>query len=102
MQYEEVVADLELQVRRILDFCDLPFEEECLRFFETERAVKTASSGQVRQPIYSSSVNLWRNYEPFLETLVHILTPRLQGLAAEDRPATLARSGAECSQEVDK
>jgi len=77
---------------RILDFCNLPFEEECLRFYETERAVKTASSEQVRQPIYSSSVNLWRNYEPFLETLVHILTPRLQGLAAEDRPATLVQS----------
>ena len=102
VQYEEVVADLEPQVRRILDFCDLPFEEECLRFFETERAVKTASSEQVRQPIYSSSVNLWRNYEPFLETLVHILTPRLQGLAAEDRPATLARSAGKYSQEVDK
>jgi len=92
VQYEEVVADLEPQVRRILDFCNLPFEEECLRFYETERAVKTASSEQVRQPIYSSSVNLWRNYEPFLETLVHILTPRLQGLAAEDRPATLVQS----------
>ena len=102
VQYEEVVADLEPQVRRILDFCDLPFEEECLRFFETERAVKTASSEQVRQPIYSSSVNLWRNYEPFLETLVHILTPRLQGLAAEDRPATLARSAEKYSQEIDK
>jgi len=92
VHYEEVVADLEPQVRRILDFCNLPFEEECLRFYETERAVKTASSEQVRQPIYSSSVNLWRNYEPFLETLVHILTPRLQGLAAEDRPATLVQS----------
>ena len=102
VQYEEVVADLEPQVRRILDFCNLPFEEECLRFYETERAVKTASSEQVRQPIYSSSVNLWRNYEPFLETLVHILTPRLQGLAAEDRPATLVQSTEKYSQEIDK
>ncbi|RLA33449.1 MAG: hypothetical protein DRR11_05480 [Gammaproteobacteria bacterium] len=102
VHYEEVVADLEPQVRRILDFCNLPFEEECLRFYETERAVKTASSEQVRQPIYSSSVNLWRNYEPFLETLVHILTPRLQGRPAEDRPATLVQSTEKYSQEVDK
>lgn len=77
VQYEDVVADLESQVRRILQFCGLPFEASCLRFHETERAVKTASSEQVRQPIYASSVNLWRNYEPFLDTLVHILTPLL-------------------------
>jgi tetratricopeptide (TPR) repeat protein len=77
VHYEEVVADLEGQVRRILDFCKLPFEESCLRFHETERAVKTASSEQVRQPLYSSSVNLWRNYENHLDELVEILDPIL-------------------------
>ena len=90
VQYEQVVADLEGQVRRMLDFCGLPFEDACLRFHETERAVKTASSEQVRRPIYSSSVNLWRNYEPFLGELVHILKPLLVKLPAQDRPAELA------------
>jgi len=92
VQYEDVVADLESQVRRILDFCGLPFEEACLRFHETERAVKTASSEQVRQPIYSSSVNLWRNYEEHLETLVHILKPLLDALDKEDQPAILRQT----------
>ena len=75
VQYEEVVADLDTQVSRILEYCGLPFEERCLRFHETERAVKTASSEQVRQPIYSSSVNLWQRYEPHIEELVEVLEP---------------------------
>ena len=91
VHYEEVVADLETQVRRILDFCGLPFEEACLRFHETERAVKTASSEQVRRPIYSSSVNLWRNYEPHLDELVHILGSLLKSLPEGDQPALLSR-----------
>ncbi len=89
VQYEDVVADLEGQVRRILDFCNLPFEENCLRFHETERAVKTASSEQVRQPIYSSSVNLWRNYEGHLGELIKILEPVLQALPTGAQPAKL-------------
>jgi tetratricopeptide (TPR) repeat protein len=90
VQYERVVADLDSEVQRILDFCGLPFEEQCLRFHETERAVKTASSEQVRRPIYSSSVNLWRNYEPHLGELVHILEPVLKGLPPADQPAIFA------------
>ena len=93
VHYEAVVADLDGQVRRILDFCGLPFEESCLRFHETERAVKTASSEQVRKPIYSSSVNLWRNYEPYLGELVHILEPLLLKLPTADQPDRLARKG---------
>ena len=89
VQYETVVADLEGQVRRLLDFCGLPFEDACLRFHETARAVKTASSEQVRRPIYSSSVNLWRNYETHLDEMVHILKPLLADLPAADRPLTL-------------
>lgn len=89
VQYESVVANLENEVRRVLDFCGLPFEEGCLRFHETERAVKTASSEQVRRPIYSSSVNLWRNYEKHLETLVHILEPSLRHLPKKDLPGLL-------------
>ena len=87
VRYEDVVGDLEGQVRRILDFCNLPFEEGCLRFHETERAVKTASSEQVRQPIYSSSVNLWRNYESHLSELIEILEPVLRSLPAGEQPS---------------
>jgi len=82
VRYENVVGDLEGQVRRILDFCNLPYEENCLRFHETERAVKTASSEQVRQPIYSSSVDLWRNYENHLDELIRVLEPVLRSLSA--------------------
>ena len=77
--YENIVADLDGQVARLLDFCGLPFEEACLHFHETDRAVKTASSEQVRRPIYSSSVNLWRNYETHLDELIQILRPILPG-----------------------
>ena len=86
VQYESVVANLDTEVRRILDFCELPFEEACLKFHETERAVKTASSEQVRKPIYSSSVNLWRNYEPHLDEMVHILEPLLKELPLAQQP----------------
>ena len=95
VHYEQVVADLETQVKRMLEFCKLPFEPECLRFHETDRAVKTASSEQVRRPIYTSSVNLWRNYEHHLGELVEILEPQLQQLPEADRPGpiTTARGG---------
>ncbi|MEC9415219.1 MAG: sulfotransferase [Pseudomonadota bacterium] len=89
VSYEEVVAGLDEQVTRILEFCGLPFEESCLRFYETERAVKTASSEQVRKPIYSSSVNLWRNYEDKLADLIEILEPLLIKLPKKDRPKSL-------------
>ena len=75
VQYEEVVADLETQVRRILEFCDLPFEQGCVDFHQTERAVRTASSEQVRQPIYSGSVQTWKRFEAHLEPLRDILQP---------------------------
>ena len=90
VQYEEVVADLESQVRRILDHCGLEFEGSCLKFHETERLVKSASSEQVRKPIYSSSVNLWRRYEAHLGPLIETLEPLLATLPESDRPASLA------------
>ena len=62
VHYEDTVTDLETQVRRILDFCGLEFEEGCLRFYETARPVRTASSEQVRQPIYTSALGLWKKY----------------------------------------
>ena len=86
VHYEDVVANVDEQVRRILDHCGLPFEEQCVRFHETDRAVKTASSEQVRQPIYSSSVNLWRHYEKHLQPVIEILEPVLRDLPEEDRP----------------
>jgi hypothetical protein len=63
------VRDTEGAVRRLLEHCRLPFEDRCLRFYQTERAVRTASSEQVRQPIYSDAVEHWRNFEPQLEEL---------------------------------
>jgi tetratricopeptide (TPR) repeat protein len=71
--HEDVVDDLETQVRRILDFCGLPFEEACLEFHKTERSIKTPSSEQVRQPIYRSGLDYWRNYEQWLGPLKNAL-----------------------------
>ncbi len=78
VQYEDVVADAEAQIRRILDYCDLPFEEACLQFHQTERAVRTASSEQVRQPIYSGALEHWRNFESHLDELKDSLGPVLE------------------------
>jgi len=92
VHYEQVVADLEGQVRRILDHCGLPWEDACLRFHETDRAVKSASSEQVRQPIYSTSVNTWRNYERHLGPLIEVLKPILAELPDCERPGSLSGS----------
>lgn len=77
VRYEEVVADLEGQVRRLLDFLELPFEEACLNFHETERAVRTASSEQVRQPIFRSGVDQWEKFTDYLDPLRAVLGPEL-------------------------
>jgi tetratricopeptide (TPR) repeat protein len=67
--YERMIDDTEGEVRRLLDYCGLPFDERCLRFYENERAVRTASSEQVRRPIYREGVDHWLNYEPWLDPL---------------------------------
>jgi tetratricopeptide (TPR) repeat protein len=67
--YEDMIADTEAEVRRLLEYCGLPFEEACLRFYENERAVRTASSEQVRQPIFRDALEQWRHYEPWLDPL---------------------------------
>ncbi len=77
IEYENVVEDLEQQVRKILEFCQLPFETSCLNFHETKRAVRTASSEQVRQPIYKGSVQTWKRYSEQLVGLSDILAPVL-------------------------
>jgi len=78
VQYEEVVADLDTQVRRILDYCGLEFEESCINFHETDRSVRTPSSEQVRQPIYQSGVEQWKNFESNLDPLKQALGPVLE------------------------
>lgn len=69
VQHEDVLADLEGQVARMLEFLGVPFEESCLRYYETERAVRTPSSEQVRQPIFKDSISQWRHYEEWLGPL---------------------------------
>lgn len=77
VQYEDVVADLESQVARLLEHCGLPFEEACIEFHRTQRSVRTPSSEQVRQPIYQSGLDQWRNYEAHLDPLKNALGPVL-------------------------
>ncbi len=89
VHYENMVADQEKQTRRLIEYCDLPWQEQCLRFYETERAVNTASSEQVRQPIYSKSINSWRRFEGQLEPLIEVLEPLLRQLPSDQRPKTL-------------
>lgn len=69
VQYEDVVRNLETQVHRLLEFVGLEFEPACLEFHRTERSVRTASSEQVRQPLYASGLDYWRSYEPWLDPL---------------------------------
>jgi predicted Zn-dependent protease len=73
VQYEEMVGDTENQIRALLEYCGLDFEEQCLKFYETERAVRTPSSEQVRKPIYKGALEQWRNYEPHLDKLKEAL-----------------------------
>jgi len=73
VQHEDVVNDLEANVRRILDFCGLEFEPQCVEFHKTVRSVRTASSEQVRQPIYREGLEQWKNFEPWLAPLVAAL-----------------------------
>ena len=73
VQHEEVVEDLEGNVRRILDFCGLDFEAQCLQFHQTQRSVRTASSEQVRRPIFTEGLTQWRHFEPWLEGLKQAL-----------------------------
>jgi hypothetical protein len=67
--HEDVVDDLEGNVRRMLDFCGLEFEATCVDFHKTERSVRTASSEQVRQPIFREGLDQWKHYEPWLKPL---------------------------------
>ncbi|HEY2660522.1 MAG TPA: sulfotransferase [Caulobacteraceae bacterium] len=75
--YERMVEDQETEVRALLGYCGLPFEDACLRFYENDRAVRTPSSEQVRQPIFRDGLDQWRRYEPWLDSLKGALGPVL-------------------------
>jgi tetratricopeptide (TPR) repeat protein len=80
--YEHMIEDTEAEVRRLLVFCGLPFESACLRFYENARPVRTASSQQVRKPIFRDGVDHWRHYEPWLEPLKQALGDVLEAYPA--------------------
>jgi hypothetical protein len=71
--YDDLIENTEAEVRGLLDYIGLPFDERCLRFFETKRAVHTPSAEQVRQPINRAGIDKWRLYEPYLGELVDAL-----------------------------
>jgi len=75
--YERMVDDTEAQVRELLRYCGLEFESQVLEFYKTERAVRTASSEQVRRPIYRDSTEEWRPYDRHLDALKVVLGPVL-------------------------
>jgi tetratricopeptide (TPR) repeat protein len=80
--YEDLVEDTEREVLRLLDYCKLPFEPGCLKFYENVRAVRTVSSEQVRRPIFREGLEQWRAYEPWLDPLKTALGPALEGWRA--------------------
>jgi hypothetical protein len=86
VQHEEVVDNLDSSVRRILDYCGLPFEAACLAFHETRRSVRTPSSEQVRQPIFRDGLEQWKKFQPWLETLQFALGDALTRYRDEVAP----------------
>jgi tetratricopeptide (TPR) repeat protein len=76
--YEDMVEDTQAEVRRLLDYCGLPFEDACLKFHQNDRAVRTVSSEQVRQPIFRQGLDQWRHFEPWLGPLKEALGPSLE------------------------
>jgi hypothetical protein len=89
--YEDVVEDVEWSVQRVLQFCGLKFETGCIEFYKQERSVATASSEQVRRPIFRDGLFQWRNYEPWLGSLRDslgdaVIRYREHSQAASSRP----------------
>ena len=79
LKYENLINNQQDETESLLKYCGLEWEEQCLKFYETERSINTASSEQVRQPIYKGAMNAWKNYEshigPLIETLEPVLSP---------------------------
>ena len=94
VNYERIVSDTEAETRALLTFLGLPFEPACLRFHETARAVRTASSEQVRQPIYREGLSHWRNFEPWLGELFN--TFRREGVGFSNAPDIFEPGREEC------
>lgn len=90
VHYEQVVANQEQETRRLISHCGLQWEDNCLEFYKTSRAVNTASSEQVRQPIYAQSVYSWRRFEAQLQPLIEVLEPLLRRLPREQQPDCLS------------
>jgi hypothetical protein len=88
IQHEDVVEDLEGNVRKLLEFCNLEFEPACLEFWKNERSVRTASSEQVRRPIFKEGLDQWRNFEPWLGPLKAALGDLAARSRGRERPLT--------------
>jgi hypothetical protein len=73
-----MVGDTENQIRKMLDYCGLEFEQGCLEFYKTDRAIRTPSSEQVRQPVYKGALDQWRNFDTHLGPLKKALGPILE------------------------
>ena len=86
VHYEQLVKEPEGELRKLLGYCGLPFEEQCLRFHENRRAVSTLSSEQVRQPLYTESVDHWRNYDEWLGPLKSALGELVAQYPVRDEP----------------
>ncbi len=91
--YEDMVTSTETEVRRLLDYCGLPFEDACLRFFENARPVRTASSEQVRQPIYREGIDHWKHFEQWLGPLKTSLGPVLDAYPAAPKDLAISAVG---------
>ena len=87
LSYKRLVEDTETEIRRLLDYCGLPFEEGCLRFWENSRAVATPSAEQVRRPIFRDALRQWRKFEPWLGPLKDALQAAEATAAAAPQPA---------------
>lgn len=92
LKYERLVEDTETEIRRLLEYCGLPFEESCLRFWETNRAVATPSAEQVRRPIYRDALQQWRKFEPWLGPLKEALQTAEAEAAAVPHPVEYERA----------
>jgi predicted Zn-dependent protease len=88
--YDDLVDDTEAEIRLLLDYCGLPFDAACLRFWETQRPISTHSSEQVRSPVFRAALDRWRQYEPFLTPLTQALGPALDSWRAGMEPDSFA------------
>jgi hypothetical protein len=73
LRYEEFLSDFETQAKRLIEHCGLPWDPACVEFHNSDRRVKTASASQVRQPLYTHSIERWRRYEKQLGPLLEVL-----------------------------